>query len=269
MTTDVWNVLIPMPFAHADPSLHLFEGPYVMQGGRRLELPEGSKRLLVFTALNGRPIERRAVAGTLWPIGNDVRAAGNLRSALWRLRSAGVDLIEGDKCTLRLKPGTVIDLDLVSEWAGRLINGRPTEHDLRAGPWRSNALDLLPGWYEDWVIFERERLRQRLLHGLEALSRLLVRAQRCAEAIEAAMAAAAIDPLRESAQRVLIEAHLAEGNVVEAVRTYDRYSELVYGELGVSPSPQLSMVLRPGREMVRSDSPHRIAVARRSTTSRA
>ena len=109
----------------------------------------------------------------LWPIGNDVRAAGNLRSALWRLRGAGIDLLESDNCALRLHPDTVVDLHVVSDWAARLIEGRACVDDLNTGAWRSNALELLPGWYDDWVVFERERLRHRVLHGLESLGRYL------------------------------------------------------------------------------------------------
>ena len=107
-------------------------------------------------------------------------------------------------------------------------------------------MDLLPGWYDDWVIFERERIRQRLLHALEALSRRLVEVNRCAEAIDAAISAVSADPLRESANRVLIEAHLAEGNLIEARRTYERYRDSVGRELGVEPSEQIASLIRVG-----------------------
>src|SRR5690242_21218853 len=50
-----------------------------------------------------------------------------------------------------------------------------------------DAIDLLPGWYDDWVLMERERVRQRLLHALEALSGQLAQVGRCAEAVDAAM----------------------------------------------------------------------------------
>lgn len=105
-------------------------------------------------------------------------------------------------------------------------------------------MNLLPGWYDDWVIFERERIRQRLLHALEALSRRLIEVGRCAEALDAAISAVGVDPLRESANRILIEAHLAEGNVVEACRTYKRYRDTVRCELGVEPSQQLTDLMR-------------------------
>src|SRR5689334_21330076 len=76
----------------------LFGGPYVMRGCERLEVPDGSKRLLVFIALNAGKVDRRYTAGALWPLGSDERAAGNLRSALWRLKCAGIDVLETDKC---------------------------------------------------------------------------------------------------------------------------------------------------------------------------
>ncbi|WP_078910779.1 AfsR/SARP family transcriptional regulator [Streptomyces sp. NRRL WC-3742] len=233
------------------PTLHLFGTPRVVHAGRRLEVPEGSKRLLAFVALNGGWVERRHAAGTLWPLGDDLRAAGNLRSALWRLKAAGIDVLDSDKCSLSVREHTVVDLNVLCDWAGRLIAGTATSEDLHTFRWRADALDLLPGWYDDWVLIERERIRQRLLHGLEALSRHLVVAGRCAEAVESAMVAVGVEPLRESAQRVLIEAHLAEGNLVEALRTYDTYHGLTRRELGVEPGRDLSMLLRAHCDAVR------------------
>lgn len=230
--------------APARSALNLFDGPSVVSGGLLVDLPEGSMRLLVFVALSGGRVERRSAAGTLWPGGNDVRAAGNLRSALWRLRVAGVDLVENQRWTLRLKPGTVVDLQVVSAWAARVVAGRAEGGDLDSTVWQSNVLDLLPGWYDDWVTFERERLRQRLLHALDALSGQLCRAGRCADAVEVAMEAVQRDPLRESAQRALVEAHLAEGNVGEALRAFQSYRQLLVRELGVEPGADLVRVVR-------------------------
>jgi DNA-binding SARP family transcriptional activator len=220
--------------------LHLFGGPYVTVHGTRREVPEGSKRLLAFVALTQGRIERRRVAGELWPIGDDLRASGNLRSALWRLRAVGVDLVTADKWSLRLFEGVRVDCHMVSDWAARLIRGTAGNDDLTIPLSWSEALNLLPGWYDDWVTMERERIRQRVLHALEVLSRRLAGAARCAEAVEAAMMAVAAEPLRESAQRVLIEAHLAEGNWTEGRRSYEAYRDLLCRELGVRPAADLA-----------------------------
>jgi DNA-binding SARP family transcriptional activator len=71
------------------------------------------------------------------------------------------------------------------------------------------------------------------------------------------MTAISADPLRESAQRALIEVHAAEANWGEARRVFHRYRELVRDELGVEPScaltafvqqggPQISAAIRTG-----------------------
>ena len=255
MSSSPASLLLSRPDLLKGTAVLLFGGPYVMHDGGRLEVPDGSKRLLVLVALGARRVDRRYAAGSLWPEGSDERAAGNLRSALWRLKGAGIDVVESDKCTLGMRRGTVVDVGVVDEWAARLVDGSATDTDLCLLNWRWEAMDLLPGWYDDWVIFERERIRQRLLHALEALSRRLVEVNGCAEAIDAAISAVSADPLRESANRVLIEAHLAEGNLIEARRAYERYRNSVRRELGVEPGEQLASLARAGFRM--KGRPHR------------
>jgi DNA-binding SARP family transcriptional activator len=225
-------------------TLCLLGGPVVIKNGRRLEIPEGSKRLLVFVTLNGGRVSRRHAAGTLWPNGNDDRAAGNLRSALWRLRGAGIDILHADKWMLHLDPELSVDITQLSRWAAKMIEGTVDGSDLGPLDLNPEALNLLPGWYDEWVISERERVRQRLLHAMESLVHRLVSHGLYADAVEVAMTAVGVEPLRESAQRVLIEAHLAEGNLVEAHRVYVAYSEMLAAELGVSPSVELAEMVR-------------------------
>jgi DNA-binding SARP family transcriptional activator len=223
----------------------LLDGPCIVEDGRRLPVPEGSERLLVFVALrNGRAVSRRKVAGTLWPSVTEGRAAGNLRTALWRLRSSGIDVLDADRHTLAVRLGTEIDVVRVEQWARRLVEGTADYDDLSMHGFHPAAIELLPGWYDDWVVFERERIRQRLLHALEALSRRLAEQGRFGEAIDAAMTAIDIDPLRESAQRALIVIHLSEGNLAEARRAYRQYARLLRAELRVAPGAELTELVR-------------------------
>jgi|SRR4051794_22661472 len=227
--------------------INLFDGPYVTVDGQRLDVPEGGKRLLAYVCLVRGPVERRRVAGALWPDGDDVRAAGNLRSALWRLKGGGIEVLESDKASLWIRPGTVIDVDILCSWADRLVSGHPRPGDLEVYGWHADCLELLPGWYDDWAVFEREHRRQLLLHALEALARRLLVDGRPDRAVGVAAAAVAAEPLRESAQLVLIEAHLAEGNVCEARRSYELYRELAVRELGVEPGSGLRRIVDHGR----------------------
>jgi len=220
-------------------SVHLLGGPFIAVDGERLDVPEGGKRVLAFVALAGSAVDRHRAAGSLWPDVSDDRAAGNLRSALWRLRSVGIDVVDSANRTLSLTSATVVDVDLLSQWAAQVIDESVPTEKLLDVQWRGDALDLLPGWYDDWVIFERERL----LHALDMLSLRLVREGRFGEAVEAALLAVEAEPLRESAQRALLAAHLAEGNLIEARRAYARYARLLARELGVRPAVELTRLV--------------------------
>jgi len=104
--------------------------------------------------------------------------------------------------------------------------------------------ELLPDWYDDWVIVDRERLRQLRLHVLDSMCRQLSSRGLHFEAIDVGLMAIAAEPLRESAHRALIEAHLAERNVAEARRQYVSYALLLRDAGCGTPSPSLTQLLR-------------------------
>lgn len=228
-------------------SVRLLDGPLVIdQHGRRIGLPEGCERVLVFVALRkGHRVNRRQLAGCLWPSVPEERAAGNLRSALWRIRSSGIEAIEVDRQFIAVAASATVDIVELSDWAARVICGNVRHGDLDISRLDLARADLLPGWYDDWLVVERERLRQRLLHALEALSRLLVERGRYGEAVEAALSATEIDPLRESAHKCLMLAHLSEGNLTEARRAFESYEQLIWRALGVGPSAELASLVHP------------------------
>jgi DNA-binding SARP family transcriptional activator len=225
------------------PVVHLIGGPFVSQNGACHAVPEGSKRLLAFVALHRGRVERLYTAGALWPFGNDLRAAGNLRSALWRLRRAGIDVIDSDKWSLSLAPQVQVDVHQLAGWASRLIHRTAEPDDLTTHPLPDTACHLLPGWYDDWVVMERERLRQRVLHALESLAEIFSQLGRHAEAVEAATRAVSEEPLRESAQRALVAAYLAQGNDAQAHLAYAAFAQLLDQELGVKPSRRIRQLL--------------------------
>jgi DNA-binding SARP family transcriptional activator len=222
--------------------LQMLDGPRLLVDGEPAVLPESSLRVLVFLVLRRRPAPRRVVAGALWPDSDEARAGGNMRSAMWRLRAAGAAVVDAPG-GLQAGPGLAVDLDEVTGWAQRVTAGSADPADLRVPGGVDAALDLLPAWCDDWVIFERERVRARALHALEQVSRRLSARGRHAEAVDAAITAVCCEPLRETAQRALIVAHLAEGNQVEAYRAYRAYRKLLEAELDVPPSPGLQELL--------------------------
>jgi DNA-binding SARP family transcriptional activator len=202
-----------------------------------------SQRVIAFLALQHQPVRRLYVAGTLWLDSSEQRSLANLRSALWRLGDPGARIVEIVGQYLQLAAGVEVDLDRNSSLARRLVSelDQPvSDSELRQCTFTE---DLLPGWYEDWVMMERARFHQLRMHALEAIALRLTRQARYAEAVEIALAAVAADPLRESAQRVLIGVHVSEGNQGEAMRQYRTFRDLLRVELGVEPSLVLQQLV--------------------------
>jgi DNA-binding SARP family transcriptional activator len=190
---------------------------------------------VAFLALNDRPLLRGFVSGTLWPDSSGERAAASLRSALWRLHRLGVNLVGVGRDRVWLDPRVGVDLrDLVAAARSAMDHSKP----LTSGPFEVlvRSGELLPDWFDEWLGIDRERFRQVRLHALEVLSERLAADGRFSEAAEAALAAVATEPLRESAHRALIAAHLAEGNRAEAIRQFESYRQLMQDELGLVPS---------------------------------
>jgi DNA-binding SARP family transcriptional activator len=224
------------------PRLRLLGGLALLDDGRRTALPPGSHRLLAYLALHPGGVERRAAAHALWPDVPEGRAAGNLRTAWWRLQQVGSPLVQEEGGTLALRPEVVVDLTRLDGWMTRVLTGSATPADLAVDPAPIAEADLLPGWQEEWVVRARERLHLRRVHALERLSLLLRRSGRPTAAVEAVQLAVVAEPLRESGQRALIEAHQAAGNWVVARRQFDVFRRLLRREVGAEPSPALTSV---------------------------
>ena len=224
--------------------LSLLGGFELRCAGRDVSVARSGQRLLALLALQGRPLERLWVAGTLWLDATEERAGASLRSALWRLpQPGGAAVVEATTTHLRLARDLAVDVHELADRARGLESpAGPATADLDPS---ALASDLLPDWYDDWVVLERERYRQLRLHALEALCARLTQAGRFGAAVQAGLAAVAGEPLRESAHRTLIQAHLAEGNPGEAVRQYHLYRRLLTGELAIEPSPAIRELVQP------------------------
>jgi len=225
--------------------LSLLGGFRVTHDARHVEVPMASQRIVVFLALHDQPLHRTYVAGTLWPDYLDGRAAANLRTALSRLQAGTGPLIAAQGPLLTLSARVAVDLHETRLLIRRMLDGGEAAPDLVRVRDRL-TVDLLPGWYDDWLVFEQERYREMRLQALEALCRWLVERGRTGTAVEVGLATVATDPLRESAQRVLLEAHLAAGNPAAAVRGFERYRSRLREEMGMEPSGALAAMISRG-----------------------
>jgi len=193
-----------------------------------------AQRLLALLALHGS-MSRAQIVDHLWPLAGPERGTGSLRTALWRLDPRVRTLVIDQGGRMRLPTGLQIDVTEVNHVAASISRGEGADTNPRI-----LASELLPAWFaDDWLIVERERLRQTTLSALDSLAGQLTQAGRYDEAVTAARFAIQADPLRESAHGQIMVAYAAKGNLGEVIRHHEACRTLFLRELGIEPSGAL------------------------------
>ncbi|TFD12725.1 SARP family transcriptional regulator [Cryobacterium sp. TMT1-2-2] len=208
--------------------------------GLPVEVGARQKRLLAALALL-HPQPRPVLAALLWPDSPERQSAGNLRASVFRISHELPRLLSATDPP-QLDAAVRVDLREVRELITEVtLNGArsvpPESIDLL------QEANLLPGWYEEWVIDQQDHLLNQRVDALEALARCYLVAGSFNRALGAARAAALVDPLRESAQHLLVRCHLAEDNYASAVRVYRSFRAHLGRELGVEPSAHFAELL--------------------------
>ncbi|MFO7689275.1 MAG: transcriptional regulator, partial [Cryobacterium sp.] len=166
------------------------------RNGERVEVGARQKRLITALALLGaRP--RHFLAGLLWPDSSEPQAAGNLRASLFRISHDLPRLVQPAD-PLELCDGVAVDLQRVHRLIAAVLVLDSPQHDHDVLPSDTSdvlrAAELLPGWYEDWVLREQDRLQQQRVEALEALARHHLQSRDLTAAMDAARAATVLDP---------------------------------------------------------------------------
>jgi len=241
------------------PKVRLFGVPSIPGDDReKRPLPVRETELLAFLALHRqKDLPRLVVADKLWGSLDERKARRCLNSTLWRLRKAIEERgAAPDRVLLSTSSGILrfdahgpwsLDVDRFEEAAFVLARGTPptgealdqAERDL--GDYRG---DLMEGFYHDWVIRERERLRLLLIAGLAASMRLRIDDDP-ERAIELGQRILRVDPLREAVHREIMRLHMRLGHRGLALRQYEACRTLLREELGISPMREtISLHLR-------------------------
>lgn len=192
------------------------------------------------------PQSRQQIAFLLWPDLSEARARSNLRYQLHLLRRALPDpdsFLQADELTLQWRADAPFKSDVAAfeaflvqaDAAERRGNSREMHAALQAAN-NTYKGDLLPSCYDDWIVGERERLRQATTQALERLTRLFEEAQDYREALTVAQRLLRYDPLHESTYRSLMRIHSALGDKVSALSTFRKCAAILRAELDVEPS---------------------------------
>ncbi len=97
--------------------------------------------------------------------------------------------------------------------------------------------DFLEDCYDDWTLYERERLRELYLGALRRLLAHDMAVQAHDAALQTALRLVHADPLREEAHRDLMRLYYLLGRAADALRAYEQCRKILDEDLGVEPDP--------------------------------
>lgn len=208
------------------------------------------QRLITALAIHG-PRPRSYLVGLLWPESHESRAMESLRVSMHLVSRQVPGLLVKGGADLSLSDLVDVDLHRVRACVRELIqtglNGNAA--------WSLDLLrdaELLPGWYDDWVLFEQGRLRQDRLRAFHIIARESLARCDFEVALEAAEAALELEPLYESAVGLLIQAQRQQGNNAAALRAFEKYRAKLQEDMGLAPSEAIRGLVsqiswQPGR----------------------
>lgn len=229
------------------PVLHirLFGELDLRYGGAPLPPVESARAtsLLAYLLLHrAAPQPRQHLAFLLWPDSTEPQARTNLRHVLHHLRRALPDpdrFLDVTAHTLQWRADAPCWLDVAAfEAALACSEAESPDGGLAAlrGAVELYAGDLLEGCYDEWLLADRERLRQHYLAALDRLVALHEARGEHDQAIGAAQRLLRHDPLHEASYRLLMRLYDARGDRARALRVYHACTATLERELGVEPS---------------------------------
>ena len=209
------------------------------------------QNLLAYFLLRGRRVfQRAALAGLFWGNLSEEHARNCLNTAVWRLRraiepkgirrGAYLQTFGSEEIGFNFNSDYWLDIEEFERSAKKILT-KKTEHmnghderELR------NAVslyrgELLEGFYNDWVIFERRRLHEIFLNSLERLMNYCGIKNDYESACFFAQWILSEDPLREDVHRILIELYIKQGHRSKAIRQYQTCCALLKKELNIYP----------------------------------
>jgi DNA-binding SARP family transcriptional activator len=213
--------------------VRVFGGLALESGGTALAPPASrrARELLAWLALHPGRHARAAVAARFWPDVLDSSARASLRTTLHELRRA---LGPAGPCLVADRDAVALDAEWVDarELDALLAAGRAEEAlALRDG-------ELLAGLEDDWVLAERDALRERIAGRLGTLAEAAEAAGDRAAAARLSREQVALDPLSEERGRALVRRLAGAGDRAAAIAAYERLCDRLRTGLRIAPSAE-------------------------------
>ncbi len=223
------------PSMQADGTLtvRLLGGFSVAPPAERLSASPRLQALLAFFILRGpRPVPRAEIAAAFFPDVSDEQARTYVRKLLAQLREASPALAGAltiDEASIAWRVGQAPQSDLSDYLAA--IRASDVEAAVAA-----YTGDLLPNCAEEWLLFERERLREQYASALEQVIARRERQRDYADALRLARRLLALDPIAEPAHCLVMRYCALSGDRAGVARAFRACENTLRAELGISPS---------------------------------
>ena len=215
--------------------LSLFQSWKLRSDSWIMHVAARQQRLITALAIHG-PRPRSYLVGLLWPESAESRAMESLRVSMHLVSRQVPGLLVNGGAELSLSELVEVDLHRVRSCMRELgETGLPGTNVASSLNLLRDA-ELLPGWYDDWVLFEQSRLRQDRLHAFHIIARESLARSDFEVALEASEAALELEPLYESAVGLLIQAQRLQGNNAAALRAFETYRAKLSEDMGLAPS---------------------------------
>jgi DNA-binding SARP family transcriptional activator len=252
------------------PTLHIaLLGDFALVSGETpvttLTVPRVQSLLAYLVLHRNAPQKRSHLAFLLWPDSTEAQAHTNLRQLLYHLRQALPDadsFLRTDKQHLQwlpARPDVTFTLDVQTlEQAMEQAQQAEQVQDTRALRQKLEQVldlyrgDLLPGFYEEWILPERDRLRQLFYRAAGRFLALVEQEQDYEAAITVAQRLVRADPLDEAAYRHVMRLYALRGERAAALRTYHACAQLLERELGTEPSEMTQALYASLRQAAKS-----------------
>lgn len=211
-----------------------------------------AQSLFAYLILNaGKAHRREKLAGLLWPDSLEETARENLRHALWRARKAlqsasAASYLQANDLTIAFDSSADYWLDAA---ALEKLNETASADELASALSEYHG-ELLPGFYDEWAVLEREHLDSLFEHQMARLMSLLQEEKRWLDILYWGERWIKLGQKPEPAYRALMVAHAAKGDMSKIIATYERCVKSLK-EFGVEPSAQTRALyerLKAGRE---------------------
>ena len=221
-------------------------------GTRQLSSPQTQVAFARMTLERVEGTGRDQLADTIWPEGLPDTWASALRSVVSRVRAFvtfpdtpdGTPVIaQGGRYLLRLPPACRVDIECAEQEAGEAASAYESGSFTDARRLATSAVSclrrpFLPEHEGEWAAGLRQHIEETLVSALETASLAAAALRDEHNALKFADDAVRRAPLRESAHRCRMTAHIAAGNRAEALRSYHELRRTLAEELGIDPAPE-------------------------------